>query len=49
MDNQSNAHLNFAHTFYHIYKTHGYGLLFYNVLVLCVWNFEILDESSFKN
>jgi hypothetical protein len=30
-------------------KTHGYGLLFYNVLILCVWNFGILNELCFKN
>jgi hypothetical protein len=28
---------------------HGYGLLSYNVLVLCVWNFEILDETCLRN
>jgi hypothetical protein len=32
----SNGLLNFAHIFYHTYKTHGYGILFYNVLILCV-------------
>jgi hypothetical protein len=31
------------------HKTHKYGLLSYNVLVLCVWNFGILDELCFKN
>jgi hypothetical protein len=41
--------LNFAHTFCHTCKTHGYGLLFYNVLLLCVWNFGILNESCLKN
>ncbi len=30
-------------------KTHGYGLLSYNVLVLCVWNFGILDELYLRN
>jgi hypothetical protein len=30
-------------------KTHEYGLLSYNVLVLCVWNFEILDELCLKH
>jgi hypothetical protein len=32
----SNELLNFAHTFCHTCKIHGYGLLYYNVLVLCV-------------
>jgi hypothetical protein len=44
----SNGLLNFAHTFCHTCKTHGYGHLFYNVLLLCVWNFGILDESCLK-
>jgi hypothetical protein len=30
----SNELLNFAHTFYHTCKTHGYGLLSYNVFIL---------------
>jgi hypothetical protein len=29
-------------------KTHGYGLLSYNVLVLSVWNFGILNELCLK-
>jgi hypothetical protein len=29
--------------------THGYGYLFYNALVLCVWNFEISDELCLWN
>jgi hypothetical protein len=45
----SNGLLNFAHIFSHTYKTHGYGLLSYNVLILCVWNFGIFDESSLRN
>jgi hypothetical protein len=45
----SNGLLNFAHTFCHTCKTHGYGFLSYNVLILCVWNFDILDELCFKN
>ncbi len=40
--------MNFAHTFCHTYKIHGYGLLSYNVLVLCVWNSGILDKSCLK-
>ncbi len=32
----SNGLLNFAHTFCHTYKTHGYEFLSYNVLVLYV-------------
>jgi len=35
-------------TFCHTCKIHGYGLLVYNVLVLCVWNFGIFDELCFK-
>jgi len=31
------------------YKTHGYEFLSYDVLVLCVWNFGILDELCLKN
>jgi hypothetical protein len=50
MDSQiNNELLNFSHIFCHTCKTHGYGVLFYNVLVLCVWNFGILDESCLKN
>jgi len=45
----SNGLLNFVHTFCHTYKTHRYGLLSYNVLVLCVWKFGILNESCLKN
>jgi hypothetical protein len=30
-------------------KIHGYGFSFYNVLVLCVWNFGMLDELYLKN
>jgi hypothetical protein len=45
----SNGLLNFAHIFCHTCKTHGYGLLSCNVLVLCVWNFGILDESCLRN
>jgi hypothetical protein len=44
----SNGLLNFAYIC-HIYKIHGYGLLSYNVLILCVWNFGILDESCLRN
>jgi len=32
----SNELLNFTHMFCHTYKTHGYELLYYNVLILCV-------------
>jgi hypothetical protein len=31
------------------YKIHGYGLLSYNEIVSCVWNFEILNELCLKN
>jgi hypothetical protein len=30
-------------------KTHGYGLLSYNVLILYVWHFGILDELCLRN
>jgi hypothetical protein len=45
----SNGLLNFAHIFCHTCKTHGYGLLFYNVLILCVGNYETLDELCLRN
>jgi hypothetical protein len=30
-------------------KTHEYGFLSYVVLVVCVWNFGILDKLCLKN
>jgi len=48
MDNLSNELLNFAHTFCHTCKTHGYGLLFYNALILCGWNFGTLNNYVLK-
>jgi hypothetical protein len=44
----SNGLLNLGDKFYHPCKTHGYGLLSYNVLILCVWNFGILYELCLK-
>jgi hypothetical protein len=44
----NNELLNFAHTVCHTCKTHGYGLLFYNVLILCGWNFGILNNYVLK-
>jgi hypothetical protein len=44
----SNELLNFVHTFCHTGKTHGYGLLSYNVLILCGWNFGILKNDVKK-
>jgi hypothetical protein len=35
--------------FCHTCKTQGYGLLIYNLLILCVWNFGTLDELCLKN
>jgi hypothetical protein len=35
--------------FYQTCKTYGYELLSYNVLVLYVWNFGILDELCLRN
>jgi hypothetical protein len=29
-------------------ETHGYGLLSYNVLILCAWNFGILSELCLR-
>jgi hypothetical protein len=34
--------------FCHNYKTHGYEILFYNMLILYVSNFGILDEFMLK-
>jgi hypothetical protein len=31
------------------YKIRKYEFLFYNVLILCVWNFGILNELCLKN
>jgi hypothetical protein len=45
----SNGFFYCAHIFCHTCNTHGYGLLFYNVLVLCVWKFGILDELYLRN
>ncbi len=42
----NNGLLNLNDKFFH---TQGYGILFYNVLVLCVWNSEILDELCLRN
>jgi hypothetical protein len=44
----SNGLLNFAHAFCHTYKIHGYGLLSYNMLILYVWNFGILNELCLR-
>jgi hypothetical protein len=38
-----------ATSFVMVYKTHGYELLFHNVLILCVWNFVLLEELCLKN
>jgi hypothetical protein len=39
----------FPTLFFHTFKIHGYEFLFYNVLILYVWNFGILDELCSKN
>jgi len=43
----SNRLFNFEHIFSHTCKIHGYGLLFHNVLIICVWNFGIFYEVCF--
>ncbi len=30
-------------------KTHKYELLFYNILVLCIWKFGMLHDWCFRN
>ncbi len=45
----NNGLLNLNNKFCHLYKTPGYERLSYNVLVLYVWNFGILDELCLKD
>jgi hypothetical protein len=36
-------------TICHIYKIHEYEILYYNLLVLCIWNFGILHDWCLRN
>jgi len=44
MHNKQNGLLNFDNNFGHTYKTHEYEFEFYDVLVPCIWNSELLYD-----